>query len=967
MKNRSKRLIAGLVEFSMISTFISNGNIVAAIVEDNSQKEIVENSQQYDSTSLSGTEITNETRELESGTYILNNNVTSDYACTANGGAAFEVRGDVVIYLNGYQYKAPIYTLTEGSHLTIIGSGDPNRNEMTGLIKGVDYGTTNTEFTVQNAQFTALSSGNVSAKRISLQNGGKIFGGLDADNINVGANSKVSSDSKGVTVNNLLRVDGGDVDVADIKSSSMTVNSISKVIADNISVNALVVDQSELGCRNSISSSENITISGSHIQVQKDIASNTGNVSIKNSTVNASNIRGKNVTIVESSVDASGNIGQQYGGSVSITGNSLVIVNQILDDTNKESWQGIIIEKAKQQGALFGSFFVLNKNITIPENVTFTIPQGANLPLYGHTLTVNGILVVNGSISGGGTIDGTGSYRGSGSISSNITNKLGQKLILTFEPISGAKIGDTIMLEVSAKKANGEEIKEGEIDFKKNGKSIGKARVENGLATLPITLTADEWDGGESYTINAEYSFYGSTLTGKVSCTLKILDGKQDAPPAPVVSSVNKNAVYFKSVPGSAQSGAAAEFGILDEYNNIKWQNSSSFYNLKPNKGYVFYTRYPSTGDYEASKNSEPTIVYTMDLEEQKEPLKPTAKEVTSTKVVLNMVSNTYGTKTQYGIADGDWGEINWQDSTIFDNLESDHVYRFYVKYLGNDRYHPSGQSSPLYVTTSSMAPIVNDYGSGTTKVTPKNPKKGDTVTIYAEPYTDYELIKVEVKDKNGNLVSLKKESEQMYKFVQPETQVTIEVIYKEKPSVSDTFYDVSKSDWFYDAVCYAYQNGLIVGVADGFFAPSGLTSRGQLVTMLWRMAGEPNYGTNSGFDDVSSSAYYARAVAWASSENIVAGFPDGSFRPNEYIAREQMAAFFMKYAAATGAGTYQREDLSQYRDINPNSWSYDALSWAKAVGLLSGVSDTIMGPHSLATRAQIAAVLQRYCETVAK
>lgn len=157
------------------------------------------------------------------------------------------------------------------------------------------------------------------------------------------------------------------------------------------------------------------------------------------------------------------------------------------------------------------------------------------------------------------------------------------------------------------------------------------------------------------------------------------------------------------------------------------------------------------------------------------------------------------------------------------------------------------------------------------------------------------------------------------------------------------------------------------MGVAPNLFAPNMTTDRGQLVTMLWRLAGEPQAENSTDFGDVPSSAYYAKAVAWAAENGITAGFEDGTFRPTTGLSREQMAALFMKYAQAMGLDTSARADISGFTDINPDIWSYDALSWAKAVGLLNGVGDATMAPQDTATRAQIAAVLQRYCETIAK
>lgn len=466
----------------------------------------------------------------------------------------------------------------------------------------------------------------------------------------------------------------------------------------------------------------------------------------------------------------------------------------------------------------------------------------------------------------------------------------------------------------------------------------------------------------ETECCRAEQTDYIEGITTKVA---------QNQPPAPTKLEATDDYILLQDIEDSNQ-GEPVWYGIENGDGNIKWQREPLFYPLEPDTSYTFYAQYSATNYYLESPISAGTTIRTEKAKKipQAKPDQPYIAYIDTNEVRLETVRNSYNTPVQYGIYEN--GEVKWQDQPLFKNLQSDFDYEFCVKYLGDDQYLESEPSFPVTARTMRKyfdAPkIISDAADVRIFGDQSSPR--EPVDIEIVPYDGFEVDKVVLKDKKGNAIAVTKKSDTVYTFEQTEEgAASLEVYCRliEENEWHNPFYDVYSGAWYYDAVRYVYENGLIAGVASDCFAPDMDTSRGQLVTMLWRMAGEPNYGTNSGFDDVSSSAYYARAVAWASSENIVAGFPDGSFRPNEYITREQMAAFFMKYAAATGAGTYQREDLSQYTDINPNSWSYDALSWAKAVGLLSGVSDTTMAPQATATRAQIAAVLQRYCETVAK
>ena len=178
---------------------------------------------------------------------------------------------------------------------------------------------------------------------------------------------------------------------------------------------------------------------------------------------------------------------------------------------------------------------------------------------------------------------------------------------------------------------------------------------------------------------------------------------------------------------------------------------------------------------------------------------------------------------------------------------------------------------------------------------------------------------------------------------------------------VSDLFIDVAPNAWYKDAVQYAYDQGLMTGVSDTEFAPEQTTTRAMIVSILARLEGVTT-AQAAGFADVDDNDWYATAVNWAASVGVVNGYEDNTFRPNTAITREQLAAILMNYAAYKGYDVSARADLSHYSDADSiSSWANDVLLWAVAEGLLTGVTDDTIAPQAHATRAQVAAILQRF------
>ena len=175
---------------------------------------------------------------------------------------------------------------------------------------------------------------------------------------------------------------------------------------------------------------------------------------------------------------------------------------------------------------------------------------------------------------------------------------------------------------------------------------------------------------------------------------------------------------------------------------------------------------------------------------------------------------------------------------------------------------------------------------------------------------------------------------------------------------VSDIFLDVAPNAWYKDAIQYAYDNGLMTGVSATEFAPEQTTTRAMIVSILARLEGVES-AQAAGFADVTDE-WYATAVNWAANVGVVNGYEDGTFKPNDAITREQLAAILMNYSAYKGEDVSARADLTNYTD-QPSAWAEETMSWAVAEGLISSVTNTELQPQGNDTRAQVAAILQRF------
>ena len=277
-----------------------------------------------------------------------------------------------------------------------------------------------------------------------------------------------------------------------------------------------------------------------------------------------------------------------------------------------------------------------------------------------------------------------------------------------------------------------------------------------------------------------------------------------------------------------------------------------------------------------------------------------------------------------------------------------------------------SGSSSSGKTTYKVTTSAVNNAG---VNASPSSAEKGATITITLSPDKGYKLDKLTVTDGSGKTVSTVKKSDTVYTFTMPASAVKVGVSYvkaTETPSKTK-FNDVSANDWFASAVDYVTGKGMMNGTADNTFSPKANTTRGMVVTVLYRLENQPSTSAAS-FTDVASGAYYANAVAWANANGIVSGYGSGKFGPNDKVTREQLAAILYRYAQ------YKKYDVSVGEDTNIlsyddaqsiSTYAIPAIQWACGAGVVTGKSGSKLDPKGNATRAEVAAMLMRFCENV--
>ena len=298
-------------------------------------------------------------------------------------------------------------------------------------------------------------------------------------------------------------------------------------------------------------------------------------------------------------------------------------------------------------------------------------------------------------------------------------------------------------------------------------------------------------------------------------------------------------------------------------------------------------------------------------------------------------------------------------------------TYTFIAAYDGSQTIAPKTDFTTVKVQQRSSGggepakpsfPVkISNSGDGVAKVDKSYASAGDKVTITVTPGRNGSVQRITVTDEDGQRLKLTENRDGTYSFTMPNGAANV---YARFSGSGLPFADVPSGSWYYDDVAYVYDTGLMTGLTATTFGPNLSTTRGMIVTILWRMENEPAAKHGCPFADVRRGSYYEQAIAWASENGIVTGFDASTFAPDRAITREQLAAILFRFAAYRGMDAVTlRETLSSFQDQAAISvYAVSALNWAVSEGLMQGTGDKLE-PTGNATRAQVAAMLRRFMQ----
>ena len=478
-----------------------------------------------------------------------------------------------------------------------------------------------------------------------------------------------------------------------------------------------------------------------------------------------------------------------------------------------------------------------------------------------------------------------------------------------------------------------------------------------------------------SYTVTAtvaETATHNATESAPVA--FSISKAEQSAPAAPTLASRSSHSLTVNAIAASA-SGAPAEYSIDG---GQTWQRETTFTGLTAATSYEIVARYAETDSHSASPASAALTARTASSHAPSTPERPSGPSTEDSSgwdAILDEIENA-----ENGEITIDMGDETTVPAEIFESLAGKDVEISFD--LGNVQWSASGENIPTDADFTDLDLRV-DLDTGGIPVNVINTITGEIGTVQITLAHDGEfgftmtLTAPLGKENAGywaNLYHYDERAEAMNfeaaAKIDQDGSVTIPFSHasqyaividthsRAKVDVSEIFVDVAPDAWYKDAVQYAYDNGLMTGVSATEFAPEATTTRAMIVSILARLEGV-EHAEAAGFADVTDE-WYATAVNWAANVGVVNGYEDNTFRPNQPITREQLAAIFMNYASYKGQDVSNRADLTSYTD-QPSTWAEETMQWAVAEKLITGVTNDELQPQGNATRAQVAAILQRF------
>ena len=481
-------------------------------------------------------------------------------------------------------------------------------------------------------------------------------------------------------------------------------------------------------------------------------------------------------------------------------------------------------------------------------------------------------------------------------------------------------------------------------DYYENGAVIDTT----GRLTLPIVVKETDQTGSVgTVTVTVSSTNYEDfILTLNVDATNKKIPNG--------VPTLSKNELTYGETIGTITLSGS----MNDSANTVSGTFIWNAPDTKPNAGSysAAWTFIPDDQLHYAVVNGSSTIM--VNKAAQSAPASPELESRTSTSITLKAIAdNANGANAQYRINGGEW-----QDRPVFKRLDSSTEYFFEVRYAETDNFNASSASAAKFTTEESSSLIfafatLTFETNGGSEISDLTSLFG--MTVYLSEY-------VPVRD-GYNFIgwySDKALTESVTKLVMGGDRTVYAGWEKSTPvEVTNPFTDISKSDWFYDDVMYVYEKGLMNGTGSTAFSPYLTTTRGMIVTILYRMEGSPSVIESCPFADVKSGSYYEKAITWAAANGIVNGYSKEQFGPDDNITREQLATIIYRYAGYKGMETVAlAEYLTGFADADEiSTYAISAMSWAVGEGLISGTSATTLAPKGEATRAQVAVILHRF------
>lgn len=340
-------------------------------------------------------------------------------------------------------------------------------------------------------------------------------------------------------------------------------------------------------------------------------------------------------------------------------------------------------------------------------------------------------------------------------------------------------------------------------------------------------------------------------------------------------------------------------------------------------------------------------------------PSVPELENKTKDSITLKTIMpNASGAAAQYSRDDG----LTWQNEPSFTGLTANTAYSFVARYAETQNHMASPASDGIKITTDKDTSGEADSGDSSSGASGGEPTGLPTVSVgeggkaelsedgsslMITPDKRYELLSISV---NGKAVDIPRDG--ILSGLQPGDMIDI--------TFEKIFMDVISNEWYEDAIWYAYERGLMTGKGNRIFAPKGNLTRGELAQVLYNKEGRPTVFNSASFTDVAAGAWYEKAVAWANSRDIVAGYSNGKFGPKDDITRQQLAVMLWRYAGRPETSG----SLEQFSDSNKvSAWAEAALKWAVENKIINGKGNGVLDPVGKATRAEVATMLKNFCE----